>query len=150
MADPFDGSDVPGEPTGLPEPEVGPVVSPQHGRRDNPDRLTYGSSGVGSSYHLWAAQFMRMAGIRMLHVPFRGGPPAIAEIVAHRPSPKVMPSANATKLTSMLCVKSQPENAAATSAEALPPVDSSRPTRSPGVCAWCDSGISAPLEWGSR
>lgn len=40
MADPFAGSDVPGEPTGLPEPEVGPVVSPQHGRRDNPDRLT--------------------------------------------------------------------------------------------------------------
>jgi cell division protease FtsH len=30
----------PGEPTGLPEPEVGPVVSPTHGRRDNPDELT--------------------------------------------------------------------------------------------------------------
>jgi len=28
------------EPTGLPEPEVGPVVSPTHGRRDNPDILT--------------------------------------------------------------------------------------------------------------
>ena len=27
-------------PTGLPEPEVGPVVSPTHGRRDNPDELT--------------------------------------------------------------------------------------------------------------
>ena len=25
---------------GLPEPEVGPVVSPMHGRRDNPDLLT--------------------------------------------------------------------------------------------------------------
>lgn len=55
----------------------------QHAKR-NPDRLTYGSSGVGSSYHLWAAQFMHMAGIRMLHVPFRGGPPAIAEIIAGR------------------------------------------------------------------
>lgn len=30
----------PGAPTGLPEPEVGPVVSPTHGRRDNPDELT--------------------------------------------------------------------------------------------------------------
>jgi ATP-dependent Zn protease len=28
------------QPTGLPEPEVGPVVSPTHGRRDNPDVLT--------------------------------------------------------------------------------------------------------------
>ena len=52
--------------------------------RANPDRLTYASSGVGSSYQLWAAQFTSMAGIRMVHVPFRGGPPAIAEIIAGR------------------------------------------------------------------
>lgn len=50
----------------------------------NPGKLTYGSSGVGGSYHLWAAQFTTMADIEMLHVPFRGGPPAIAEIVAGR------------------------------------------------------------------
>ena len=50
----------------------------------NPDRLTYGSSGVGGSYHLWAAFFTSMAGIKMLHVPFRGGPPAIAEIITGR------------------------------------------------------------------
>ncbi len=31
---------LPGRATGLPEPEVGPVVSPMHGRRDNPDLLT--------------------------------------------------------------------------------------------------------------
>ena len=40
MPDPVDGTDVPGLPTGLPEPAVGPVVSPLHGRRDNPDELT--------------------------------------------------------------------------------------------------------------
>lgn len=50
----------------------------------DPGKLTYGSSGVGGSYHLWAAQFTTMANIEMLHVPFRGGPPAIAEIVAGR------------------------------------------------------------------
>lgn len=50
----------------------------------NPGKLTYASSGVGGSYHLWAAQFTYMANIDMLHVPFRGGPPAIAEIVAGR------------------------------------------------------------------
>jgi tripartite-type tricarboxylate transporter receptor subunit TctC len=49
-----------------------------------PGKLTYASSGVGGSYHLWGAQFAYMAGIDMLHVPFRGGPPAIAEIIAGR------------------------------------------------------------------
>jgi tripartite-type tricarboxylate transporter receptor subunit TctC len=52
--------------------------------RAHPDELTYGSSGVGSSYQLWAAQFTSIAGIRMVHVPFRGGPPAITEIIAGR------------------------------------------------------------------
>jgi tripartite-type tricarboxylate transporter receptor subunit TctC len=52
--------------------------------RKNPGKLTYGSSGIGGSYHLWGAEFVYMAGIDMLHVPFRGGPPAIAEIVAGR------------------------------------------------------------------
>lgn len=52
--------------------------------KTNPGKLTYASSGVGGSYHLWAAQFTTMANIEMLHVPFRGGPPAIAEIVAGR------------------------------------------------------------------
>jgi tripartite-type tricarboxylate transporter receptor subunit TctC len=50
----------------------------------NPGKLTFASSGVGGSYHLWGAQFAYMAGIDMLHVPFRGGPPAIAEIIAGR------------------------------------------------------------------
>ena len=50
----------------------------------HPGKLTYGSSGVGGSYHLWAAQFAYMAGINMVHVPFRGGPPAITEVIAGR------------------------------------------------------------------
>ena len=49
-----------------------------------PGKLTYASSGVGGSYHLWAASFTSLAHIDMLHVPFRGGPPAIAEIIAGR------------------------------------------------------------------
>jgi tripartite-type tricarboxylate transporter receptor subunit TctC len=54
------------------------------GAKAAPGKLTYGSSGIGGSYHLWAALFTTLAGIDMLHVPFRGGPPAIAEIVAGR------------------------------------------------------------------
>jgi tripartite-type tricarboxylate transporter receptor subunit TctC len=52
--------------------------------KKNPGKLTYASSGIGGSYHLWGAEFVYMAGIDMLHVPFRGGPPAIAEIIAGR------------------------------------------------------------------
>lgn len=54
------------------------------GAKAAPGKLTYGSSGIGGSYHLWATLFTTLAGIEMLHVPFRGGPPAIAEIVAGR------------------------------------------------------------------
>jgi tripartite-type tricarboxylate transporter receptor subunit TctC len=54
------------------------------GAKAQPGKLTYGSSGVGGSYHLWAALFTTLARVDMLHVPFRGGPPAIAEIVAGR------------------------------------------------------------------
>jgi len=52
--------------------------------KKNPGKLTYASSGIGGSYHLWGAEFVYLAGIDMLHVPFRGGPPAIAEIIAGR------------------------------------------------------------------
>ena len=41
--------------------------------RQNPERkLTYASPGVGSSVHLTGAYFEAMAGISMLHVPFKG------------------------------------------------------------------------------
>ena len=65
----------------LPFKTVGDIIDYA---RKNPGKLTYGSSGIGGSYHLWGAEFVYMAGIDMLHVPFRGGPPAIAEIVAGR------------------------------------------------------------------
>jgi tripartite-type tricarboxylate transporter receptor subunit TctC len=54
------------------------------GAKAAPGKLSYASSGIGGSYHLWATLFTTLAGIDMLHVPFRGGPPAIAEIVAGR------------------------------------------------------------------
>ncbi|WP_188898831.1 Bug family tripartite tricarboxylate transporter substrate binding protein [Caldovatus sediminis] len=52
--------------------------------RANPGRLTYASAGNGSSQHLAAELFKRMAGVDLLHVPYRGGAPAIVDIVAGR------------------------------------------------------------------
>ena len=48
----------------------------------NPGRLSYGSPGIGSSVHLSGELFSQAAGIEMVHVPYRGGGPALADLVA--------------------------------------------------------------------
>src|SRR4051795_11914038 len=48
----------------------------------NPDKLTYGSSGVGQSPHLTAAWFLQLTGLKMVHVPFRGAGPALQAALA--------------------------------------------------------------------
>ena len=45
--------------------------------RANPDKLTYGSSGVGQSPHLTMAWLLQLTGLKMVHVPFRGAGPAL-------------------------------------------------------------------------
>ncbi len=40
-----------------------------------PDTLTYGSSGIGGSGHLGGALFDQLAGVKTIHVPYRGGGP---------------------------------------------------------------------------
>ena len=48
----------------------------------NPGRIAYASAGPGSTNHICAAMFARMAGLEMTHVPYRGGAPAVADTVA--------------------------------------------------------------------
>jgi len=48
----------------------------------NPGKIAYASSGPGSTNHLCAAMLEKMTGIEMLHVPYRGGAPAVADTVA--------------------------------------------------------------------
>lgn len=47
-----------------------------------PGALNYASSGVGSAPHLGGALFSQIAGVQMVHVPFRGGAPAVQSVVA--------------------------------------------------------------------
>src|SRR3954454_24653029 len=49
--------------------------------KGNPGKIAYASSGPGSTNHLCAAMLEKMAGIEMLHVPYRGGAPAVADTV---------------------------------------------------------------------
>jgi len=48
----------------------------------NPGKLSYGSNGNGSPQHLAAEQLKRMAGIDMVHVPYKGAAPTGAALLA--------------------------------------------------------------------
>jgi len=47
----------------------------------NPGKIAYASAGPGSTNHLSAALLEKMAGIQMLHVPYKGGAPGITDTV---------------------------------------------------------------------
>jgi tripartite-type tricarboxylate transporter receptor subunit TctC len=47
----------------------------------NPDRISMGSGGNGSTSHMAGELFMMMTGVRMVHVPYRGESPAMADLL---------------------------------------------------------------------
>ena len=50
--------------------------------KSQPGKLTYASFGVGSSGHLAGELFKMMSGADLLHIPYKGGQPAIADLLA--------------------------------------------------------------------
>ena len=50
----------------------------------NPGNVSFASSGTGASPHMSAELFMAMAGIKMTHVPYRGGAPAMNDLLPGR------------------------------------------------------------------
>lgn len=72
--------------------------------KQNPGKLVYGSSGGGATSHLSGALFAQMAGIDMLHVPYRGIGAVMIDLLAGRvqllvsPAPPVIPHIRAGKL----------------------------------------------------
>lgn len=52
--------------------------------KGKPDALSYGSVGAGSASFMNAEKFGRAAGLKLLHVPFKGGADAMNEVVAGR------------------------------------------------------------------
>ncbi len=49
--------------------------------RSRPGKLNYGTSGTGSSQHMSGELFIMMTGINMVHVPYKGGAPALNDLV---------------------------------------------------------------------
>lgn len=50
--------------------------------KSKPGTLNYASAGVGSFQHLGSEMFRLMAGVNIVHVPFKGGGPAMADVIA--------------------------------------------------------------------
>jgi tripartite-type tricarboxylate transporter receptor subunit TctC len=50
--------------------------------KERPGQLSYGSTGIGATPHLAGEILKRMADIQMTHVPYRGSPPALNDVVA--------------------------------------------------------------------
>ena len=50
--------------------------------KKTPDKITFASSGAGSSDHLTAALFWQQTGTSGIHVPYKGGAPAITDLLA--------------------------------------------------------------------
>jgi tripartite-type tricarboxylate transporter receptor subunit TctC len=49
--------------------------------KKNPGKLSYGSAGQGSPHHLAGAMLNQMAGIDLVHVPYKGGGPAATDVL---------------------------------------------------------------------
>jgi tripartite-type tricarboxylate transporter receptor subunit TctC len=70
----------------------------------SPGKLTYASSGDGSPQHLAGLMFESQTGARLLHIPYKGGAPAITDLIggqvdmAFAPLPEALPHIKSGKL----------------------------------------------------
>jgi len=75
--------------------------------RKNPGKLNYATSGNGSAPHMAAVLFVRLAQVDMVHVPFKGGAPAVQSVLAgdtqlaFATPPSVLPLVQAGRLKAL-------------------------------------------------
>ena len=64
----------------------------------NPGKVSYGSAGVGSTEHMSAELFKALSGTDIVHVPYRGGAPMLADLIAGNIQMAIETSGAATPL----------------------------------------------------
>jgi tripartite-type tricarboxylate transporter receptor subunit TctC len=75
--------------------------------KSRPGALNYGSNGTGTLSHLTGEMFKLQAGVNLVHIPYKGGPPAVIDLVAGQVSalfaaaPTVFPQVRAGKLRAL-------------------------------------------------
>jgi len=92
-----------------------------------PGTITFGSSGQGTIVHLTTEVFLDRAGIRMTHVPYRGGAPALTDVIAGQIS-----MVFATPQSSLPHVKAQRVRALAVTTKERLPAEPAIPTVAEG------------------
>jgi tripartite-type tricarboxylate transporter receptor subunit TctC len=98
--------------------------------KKNPGKLNYATSGNGSAPHMAAVLFLRLAQIDIVHVPFKGGAPAVQSVLAgdtqlaFATPPSVLPLVQAGRLKAL----------AITSRDATPLI--------PGVPGMAEAGLA--------
>ncbi|MEO8755002.1 MAG: tripartite tricarboxylate transporter substrate binding protein [Casimicrobiaceae bacterium] len=76
--------------------------------KSKPGQLSFASSGNGSTEHLGGELFMKLTGVEMLHVPYKGGAPAVADVMGGQVSamvattPNVLPNVKANRLRALV------------------------------------------------
>src|SRR5258708_1838093 len=137
-------------PPRAPQLLVVPGVLPVKDLRDfiavakaNPGTMNYASAGPGSTTHLAADHFARLAGLQMVHVPYKGTGPALTDLVAGRVQ---MLSVGLSPVQAHLKSGALKALAAASKARlaALPGVPTSAEAGLPGYEMTTSFGIFAP------
>jgi tripartite-type tricarboxylate transporter receptor subunit TctC len=64
----------------------------------NPGKVNYASQGIGTTSHLTAALFEKVAGVKLVHVPYKGTAPALNDIIASHVDMIFMELASAIRL----------------------------------------------------
>jgi tripartite-type tricarboxylate transporter receptor subunit TctC len=111
--------------------------------RANPDKLTHGSPGNGSTSHLSMELFKSLTGTRMIHVPYKGSAPVLADLTGGQISltmdniPVYLPHAQADKIRA-LAVGSAKRTPAA------PDLPTAEEAGVPGLIAVSWFGLVAP------
>ncbi|MGA3397838.1 MAG: tripartite tricarboxylate transporter substrate binding protein [Acetobacteraceae bacterium] len=113
--------------------------------KSKPGKLTFSSSGIGSSLHLDGELFKHVAGIDILHVPYQGGAPAMTDVVGGQVDmmfnviPSALPLIQAGQLHA-LAVTSETRSAS------LPDVPTMKEAGYPGATAVTWNGLLAPAK----
>lgn len=109
----------------------------------NPGKLTFASSGPGSTNHLTAELFKSIAGVDVIHVPYKGGGPALNDLLGGHVDamfatlPSAVPQIKAGKLKALAVTGER-------RSRALPDVPTASEAGAPGLVVTTWNGILAP------
>jgi len=87
--------------------------------KSQPGKLTFASAGTGTSVHIAGELFKSMAGVDIIHVPYKGGAPALNDLLGGQVSmiienmPQLLPQVQAGKIRALAVTTQQRSNALA-------------------------------------